>query len=60
MKRSYWLYTVLRNGKYQTLVDAYSNPTMFLIIEKEIGNETFLINQLEISKKDYEEWIRNK
>lgn len=60
MKRSHWLYTVLRNGKYETLLDVNSNPIMFLIIEKELGNETFLINQLEINKEEYEEWVINK
>lgn len=57
MERKFYLYTVLRNGKYETLVDAYSNPVIFLLLEKELGNETYMINHIEITKEDYDAWI---
>jgi hypothetical protein len=60
MKRSYWLYTILRNGKYETIFDAHSNPIIFLCLEKSLGNETFLINQLEITKEEFEYLHLNK
>ena len=53
MKRGYWLFTVLRNGKYITLVDSMTNPIIFLAIEKELMNETFLINQFELTENEY-------
>lgn len=53
MKRDYYLYTILRNGQYETIADAYSNPILFLIVEKELGNETYLLNQLVITEEEY-------
>ncbi len=60
MKRGYWLYTIIRNGTYQTIVDFHSNPINFLVIERELGHKTFIVNRLEITKEEYDFWQSNK
>lgn len=53
MRRGFWLFTILRNGKYDTVVDCYTNPLIFLKVEQQLGYETYLINQLEITEEEY-------
>jgi hypothetical protein len=57
MRRGFWLLTILRNGEYVTIADNYTNPLIFLKIEQELGYETYLINQLEITEEEYDYFL---
>jgi hypothetical protein len=46
--------TILRNGKYQTIFGEMSSITSFLMIEKEIGNETHILYSRELSDSEFE------
>jgi hypothetical protein len=39
--------------KYKTIIDSDTNPIVFLLTEKQLNHETFLINQLEIIQEEY-------
>ena len=51
--RKNYLYTINRNGKYETIVDYWSNPILFLTIEKELGNDTYIIMSKELTDEEY-------
>jgi hypothetical protein len=52
--------TILRNGKHQTIMGRFRCITSFLIIEKELGNETFVIYSREITTDELEMWWASK
>ena len=49
--RKNYLYTINRNGKYETVVDFWSNPILFLIIEKELADEEYKYYHSKINKQ---------
>lgn len=59
MEYKYYMLTILRNGEYRTIVD-YISLIMFMLVEKEYGYKTFIINHVELSKLEYEYWLNNK
>jgi len=46
--------TILRNGTYQTIFGEMSSITSFLLIEKEIGNDTVILYSRELSEDEWE------
>jgi hypothetical protein len=52
--------TILRNGKHQTIMGHFSSITSFLIIQKELGHETFVIYSREITTDELEMWQTSK
>lgn len=50
--------TILRNGKYETIFGEMSSITNFLLIEKELGHETFIIYSRELSDEEYKSYTR--
>lgn len=61
MVRDYYFMTIIRNGKYENIVDAFTHPFIFLILEKEFGrNDTVIINYRVISKEEYEYFTKIK
>jgi hypothetical protein len=46
--------TILRNGKYETIFGEMSSITIFLLIEKEVGNETYVLYSRELTES---EWV---
>lgn len=59
MKDSYYILTVLRNGEYDTIVGEL-NLVKFILIEKELGNNTFIIHSVEISQHEYNFYINRR
>jgi len=46
--------TILRNGKYETIFGEMSSVTSFLLIEKEVGNETYVLYSRELTESECE------
>jgi hypothetical protein len=45
--------TILRNGKYQTIFFETSSVTSFLMVEKQLGNETHILYSRELSDDEW-------
>lgn len=45
--------TLLRNGKYATVFCIALSIESFLSVEKEVGNETFILYSRELSEIEY-------
>ena len=52
--------TILRNGKYETIIAEMSSIASFLILEKELGYEIFVIYSREITIDEFEIWWFSK
>ena len=48
--------TILRNGKYQTIFGEMSSITNFLLIERELGYETYVLYSREITNEEYNQY----
>lgn len=59
LPRTYMFYTIKRNNKTITIVDAHSNMLVFLEVEKELGNKTFILYAKELTKEEYDFYIEN-
>jgi hypothetical protein len=59
MKSKFYHLTILRNGIYQTIFGEFTSITTFLLIEKEIGNETFVLYSREITDDEYRSTFNN-
>lgn len=59
LPRTYMFYTIKRNNKTMTIVDEHSNMLVFLEIEKELGNKTFMLFAKELTKEEYDFYIEN-
>jgi len=46
--------TILRNGEYQTVFGEMSSITSFLMVEKQLGNETHILYSRELSDDEWE------
>jgi hypothetical protein len=46
--------TILRNGKYETIFGEMSSVTSFLLIEKELGHETYVLYSRELTDSEFE------
>ena len=51
----YYILTINRNGKLTTIVD-YLNLTNFLLVDLQLGHNTFIINSEVISEDDYKKY----
>jgi hypothetical protein len=45
--------TILRNGKFLTIFDEMSSITSFLMVEKQLGNETQILYSKELSDDEW-------
>ena len=52
--------TILRNGKHETIIAEMSSIASFLILEKELGYEIFVIYSREITIDEFEIWWFSK
>ena len=52
MERKYYLLTIYCNSNYENIWYE-GNLTMFLLIEKELGRDTIILNHLEITEEEY-------
>jgi hypothetical protein len=46
--------TILRNGKYETLFGEFSTIGSFLLIEKELGREVYILYSRELTDMEYD------
>lgn len=53
LERNNYLFTIIRNGKTQTIVCFSTNPIIFLKVEKEIGNETHILFAKTLTDEEY-------
>lgn len=59
LPRTYMFYTIKRNNKTMTIVEANSNMLVFLEIEKELGYNSFILFAKEITKEEYNFYYEN-
>ena len=50
----YYHLTIIRNGKHQTIFGEMSSIAAFLLFEKEVGHETFILYSREMTQEEYQ------
>ena len=60
LKRANYLYTIKRNGEFKTIFDYWSHPLMFLAIEKELGNDTYILLSKELTDAEFNYYHQTK
>lgn len=56
----YWLLTIERNKKKETIVYQSNCLSRFICIENELERETHILYSLEITKDEYDEFVNCK
>lgn len=52
--------TILRNAVYTTIIGEMSSIVTFLLIEKEVGNDTHILYSRELSDDEYKIFKSNR
>lgn len=58
MKSKYYILTIVRNGKQETIIGEL-NLVKFLLIEQELGHVTTIVYSQEITKDEYVYYLSN-